>query len=141
MKWSAVCSRAWPDAWPPHDAGLIKALGLPNTASGWREAEAIAEPWRPWRSYALMHLWPPREKTALHLQGANESVGRRIACGMASSKRPSDGETLGVHPSRERASQHVQQRRADHRSPLPPRGGEGGVPPNTFVRTRIYSLP
>ncbi|HRE87197.1 MAG: DNA-3-methyladenine glycosylase 2 [Candidatus Accumulibacter phosphatis] len=60
----AMRALSWPDAWPPHDAGLLKALGLPNTASGWRAAEAIAEPWRPWRSYALMHLWNSQEKTA-----------------------------------------------------------------------------
>ncbi|MCM8580758.1 AlkA N-terminal domain-containing protein [Accumulibacter sp.] len=60
----AMRALSWPDAWPPHDAGLLKALGLPNTARGWRAAEAIAEPWRPWRSYALMHLWNSREKTA-----------------------------------------------------------------------------
>lgn len=60
----AMRALSWPDAWPPHDVGLLKALGLPNTASGWRAAEAIAEPWRPWRSYALMHLWTLQEKTA-----------------------------------------------------------------------------
>jgi AraC family transcriptional regulator of adaptative response / DNA-3-methyladenine glycosylase II len=43
----------WPDAFPHADLGLRKALGG-------RPAGAVlelAEAWRPWRSYAAMHLW------------------------------------------------------------------------------------
>lgn len=43
----------WPDAFLPTDLGVIKALGC-------REQKEIlrrAETWRPWRSYAVMHLW------------------------------------------------------------------------------------
>ena len=46
-----------PDAFPAGDLGLRKALGdgaaLPNERSVRRRAEA----WRPWRSYAAVHLW------------------------------------------------------------------------------------
>jgi AraC family transcriptional regulator of adaptative response / DNA-3-methyladenine glycosylase II len=41
-----------PDAFPAADLGVKKALGgTPH------EAEARAEAWRPFRSYAVMHLW------------------------------------------------------------------------------------
>ncbi len=43
----------WPDAFPASDLALRRALGdLPP-----RAAEARAEAWRPFRSYAAMHLW------------------------------------------------------------------------------------
>jgi AraC family transcriptional regulator of adaptative response / DNA-3-methyladenine glycosylase II len=42
-----------PDAFPAGDLGVRKALGgLPL-----KQAEARAEAWRPWRAYAVMHLW------------------------------------------------------------------------------------
>ncbi|NLF05659.1 MAG: DNA-3-methyladenine glycosylase 2 family protein [Actinomycetales bacterium] len=41
------------DAYPSGDLVLQRALGV-RTAS---EAEALAEGWRPWRAYALFHLW------------------------------------------------------------------------------------
>lgn len=42
-----------PDAFPAADLGLMKALGVRKS----REVEARAEPWRPWRAYAAIHLW------------------------------------------------------------------------------------
>ncbi len=55
--WTAqyIAMRAlrWPDAFPHSDLGLRKAL---NETSSKRIIE-IAESWRPWRAYALMHLW------------------------------------------------------------------------------------
>ncbi|MFC7162470.1 DNA-3-methyladenine glycosylase family protein [Aquipuribacter hungaricus] len=42
-----------PDAWLPGDLVLRRALGAATA----REAEARAEGWRPWRGYALLHLW------------------------------------------------------------------------------------
>lgn len=53
----AMRALAWPDAWPPRDVAILKALGLPVTARGQREADALAEAWRPWRSYAVLHAW------------------------------------------------------------------------------------
>ena len=56
-EWTAhyVAMRAlgWPDAFPETDLGLRKALG---GISG-RELRVLAERWRPWRAYAVMHLW------------------------------------------------------------------------------------
>jgi AraC family transcriptional regulator of adaptative response / DNA-3-methyladenine glycosylase II len=55
--WTAeyIAMRAlrWPDAFPRDDVALRTALGV----SGPNEADALAEPWRPWRSYAAVHLW------------------------------------------------------------------------------------
>lgn len=45
------------DVWLPGDVGLRNALarlGRPTDALG---AARLAEAWRPWRSYAVMHLW------------------------------------------------------------------------------------
>jgi AraC family transcriptional regulator of adaptative response / DNA-3-methyladenine glycosylase II len=41
------------DAFPHSDLGVIKALGERNP----KRILAIAEAWRPWRAYAVMHLW------------------------------------------------------------------------------------
>lgn len=43
----------WPDAFPYTDYGVKKALA-PRTS---KEILALAETWRPWRSYATIHLW------------------------------------------------------------------------------------
>ena len=59
----AMRALAWPDAWPPQDVALLNAMNLPNTARGQREADAMAEAWRPWRSYAVLHTWRKLEKT------------------------------------------------------------------------------
>jgi AraC family transcriptional regulator of adaptative response / DNA-3-methyladenine glycosylase II len=43
----------WPDAFPQEDSALRLALGGVSA----RRAEAMSQAWRPWRSYATMHLW------------------------------------------------------------------------------------
>ena len=48
-----------PDAFPAGDLHLRRMLDATND----RTAIARAEPWRPWRAYAAMHLWQtPREE-------------------------------------------------------------------------------
>ena len=45
------------DAFPASDLGVIKAaraLGLPSTPTA---LTAAAASWRPWRAYAVQHLW------------------------------------------------------------------------------------
>lgn len=42
-----------PDAWPAEDLVLRRALGNRSP----REITALAEAWRPWRSYAVVALW------------------------------------------------------------------------------------
>ena len=44
---------AWPDAFPHTDYGVMKAMQETNA----RRVLARAEAWRPWRAYAVMHLW------------------------------------------------------------------------------------
>jgi AraC family transcriptional regulator of adaptative response / DNA-3-methyladenine glycosylase II len=44
---------AWPDAFPHTDLGVMKALGEKRP----QRVLAAAEAWRPWRAYAVMHLW------------------------------------------------------------------------------------
>jgi AraC family transcriptional regulator, regulatory protein of adaptative response / DNA-3-methyladenine glycosylase II len=53
----AMRALSWPDAWPPQDVALLNALELPNTKAGQRDADALAQKWQPWRSYAVLHLW------------------------------------------------------------------------------------
>jgi AraC family transcriptional regulator of adaptative response / DNA-3-methyladenine glycosylase II len=56
----AMRALAWPDAWPASDIGVLQALDTRDP----REATARAEPWRPWRAYAVMRLWLPSTDTA-----------------------------------------------------------------------------
>ena len=55
--WTAeyIAMRAlrWADAFPKDDLALRKALGGVSAA----RADALSQPWRPWRSYATLHLW------------------------------------------------------------------------------------
>ena len=43
----------WPDAFLANDLVVLKALGETRPS----RARQIGESWRPWRSYAVMHLW------------------------------------------------------------------------------------
>jgi AraC family transcriptional regulator of adaptative response / DNA-3-methyladenine glycosylase II len=55
--WTAhyIAMRAlrWPDAFPASDLGVRKALGGLSAKAATERAEA----WRPWRAYAVLHLW------------------------------------------------------------------------------------
>lgn len=55
----AMRALAWPDAWPATDIGLMNALGTRDP----KQITALAEPWRPWRAYAVMRLWHHLETT------------------------------------------------------------------------------
>jgi AraC family transcriptional regulator, regulatory protein of adaptative response / DNA-3-methyladenine glycosylase II len=46
-----------PDVFLPTDAGVRHALHRLGADSDPRAAAELAERWRPWRSYALLHLW------------------------------------------------------------------------------------
>ena len=53
----AMRALADPDRFLPGDVAVRSALaelGLPDTGAG---AASHASRWRPWRSYAVMHLW------------------------------------------------------------------------------------
>jgi AraC family transcriptional regulator of adaptative response / DNA-3-methyladenine glycosylase II len=49
----AMRAYSWPDAFPKEDIAIRNALGGVSA----KEAEALSQSWRPWRSYAVMHLW------------------------------------------------------------------------------------
>lgn len=55
--WTAhyIAMRAlrWPDAFPKEDVVVRRQLGGVSA----REAEERSQAWRPWRSYATLHLW------------------------------------------------------------------------------------
>jgi AraC family transcriptional regulator of adaptative response / DNA-3-methyladenine glycosylase II len=55
--WTAqyIAMRAlrWPDAFPKEDIAVRNNLGGVSA----REAEHLSQAWRPWRSYAVMHVW------------------------------------------------------------------------------------
>ena len=55
--WTAhyIAMRAlrWPDAFPKEDIAVRNNLGGVTA----KEAEALSQNWRPWRSYAVMHIW------------------------------------------------------------------------------------
>ena len=59
----AMRALSWPDADLAGDIGVRNALALQgksiqkNTKISEKEAREISEEWRPWRSYAAMHLW------------------------------------------------------------------------------------
>jgi AraC family transcriptional regulator of adaptative response / DNA-3-methyladenine glycosylase II len=54
----AMRALSWPDAFPASDYGVLKALGEKDP----RRALALAEAWRPWRAYAVIHLWKSLEE-------------------------------------------------------------------------------
>jgi AraC family transcriptional regulator of adaptative response / DNA-3-methyladenine glycosylase II len=65
-----------PDAFLPGDVGVLDALarlgaplgapGARNAASAKNAAADLAEAWRPWRSYAVHHLWAFVEEVTSH---------------------------------------------------------------------------
>ena len=56
-QWTAhyIAMRAlrWPDAFPKEDIAVRNNLGGVTA----KEAELFSQRWRPWRSYAVMHVW------------------------------------------------------------------------------------
>lgn len=55
--WTAqyIAMRAlrWPDAFPTGDVAVLKNLGGVSA----KEAERLSQAWRPWRAYAVLHIW------------------------------------------------------------------------------------
>jgi AraC family transcriptional regulator of adaptative response / DNA-3-methyladenine glycosylase II len=54
-----------PDAYPIGDAGLRRALERRGYAVSGAGEERLADAWRPWRSYAVVHLWRSLEDDAV----------------------------------------------------------------------------
>ena len=59
--WTAqyIAMRAlrWPDAFPAGDVALHKALGVQGGPNPARAAQEASQPWKPWRSYAVVRAW------------------------------------------------------------------------------------
>ncbi|HUP31327.1 MAG TPA: AlkA N-terminal domain-containing protein, partial [Usitatibacter sp.] len=53
----AMRALAWPDAFPHPDVAVLKAMGESSAPRALRLSEA----WRPWRAYAVLHLWKSLE--------------------------------------------------------------------------------
>jgi AraC family transcriptional regulator of adaptative response / DNA-3-methyladenine glycosylase II len=49
----AMRAMRWPDAFPKEDVAVRNNLGGVTP----KEAETLSQAWRPWRSYAVMHVW------------------------------------------------------------------------------------
>jgi AraC family transcriptional regulator of adaptative response / DNA-3-methyladenine glycosylase II len=64
--WTAqyIAMRAlrWPDAFPSEDVVLRKRLGGISA----RQADDLSQRWRPWRSYAVLHLWRSPSPALVH---------------------------------------------------------------------------
>jgi len=53
----ALRALSQPDAFPAGDLVLQQVLGASGTRLSERQTEARSQPWRPWRAYAVLHLW------------------------------------------------------------------------------------
>lgn len=66
--WTAhyIAMRAlrWPDAFPKEDIAVLNDLGGVTA----KKAEEMSQAWRPWRSYAVLHLWRRRAESAARLK-------------------------------------------------------------------------
>ncbi len=58
----AMRALCWPDAFPPNDVAVLKAMRERYHTANQREADARAQAWQPWRSYAVLRLWNSLEK-------------------------------------------------------------------------------
>lgn len=72
-----------PDAFPAADLGIKKAL-----AAAPRECEARAEAWRPFRSYAVMHLWTALGESDANPRDEDGPVARRPAVPVRARRSP-----------------------------------------------------
>jgi AraC family transcriptional regulator of adaptative response / DNA-3-methyladenine glycosylase II len=67
----ALRGLGWPDAFPHSDLGVRRALGLERPA----DVLAHAERWRPWRGYAVVHLWHGGGAPAARLHDPHQEDG------------------------------------------------------------------
>jgi AraC family transcriptional regulator of adaptative response / DNA-3-methyladenine glycosylase II len=53
----AMRALGWPDAFPPNDVAVLKAMKQLFGTNSQREADTLAMAWQPWRAYAVLRLW------------------------------------------------------------------------------------
>jgi AraC family transcriptional regulator of adaptative response / DNA-3-methyladenine glycosylase II len=61
---------SWPDALPTTDVALQRAARVKSASA----LEACGEEWRPWRTYAALHLWLKDEARTSPLIGSSAAV-------------------------------------------------------------------
>jgi AraC family transcriptional regulator of adaptative response / DNA-3-methyladenine glycosylase II len=62
------------DAFLAGDAALLRALAVDGIRPTARQALARAQAWRPWRAYALMHLWTADAAAGLNRTGESDAL-------------------------------------------------------------------
>jgi len=65
-QYMAMRALRWPDAFPKEDIAVRNNLGGITP----KEADALSQAWRPWRSYAVMHIWRMTPLVASHMRYA-----------------------------------------------------------------------
>ena len=60
----AMRALGWPDAFPPNDVAVLKAMKQLFGTNSQREADVHAQAWQPWRAYAVLRLWNSLEKAS-----------------------------------------------------------------------------
>ncbi|MBS0434185.1 MAG: DNA-3-methyladenine glycosylase 2 family protein [Proteobacteria bacterium] len=60
----AMRALGWPDAFPPNDVAVLKAMQRLFGTTHQRSADERAQAWRPWRAYAVLRLWNSLETSA-----------------------------------------------------------------------------
>lgn len=100
----ALRALADPDAFPVGDLGVLRGaarLGLP---AGRRALAERSEDWRPWRAYAVQHLWAATGHPITRWPPA--TPGERVRRGSRGS-RPDVAAPPDHHPGRSRAKESV----------------------------------
>ena len=57
VEYIAMRALADTDAFPATDLGVLRGLAALGAPADAKAARALSERWRPWRAYAVMHLW------------------------------------------------------------------------------------
>lgn len=60
----AMRALGWPDAFPPNDVAVLKAMQRLFGTTNQRSADERAQAWRPWRAYAVLRLWNSLETSS-----------------------------------------------------------------------------
>jgi len=68
-----------PDAFMPTDLGMKRAAQALNLPDDDAALSALAESWRPWRSYAMVHLWALTSNPSKALPDKKPAKGRDAA--------------------------------------------------------------
>ncbi|GJE41909.1 hypothetical protein AEGHOMDF_1079 [Methylobacterium soli] len=80
-----------PDALPPGDIGLLRALETGQRRPSRAELLNRAEGWRPWRAYAAMHLWAADADSAPARCGSKDRDAGAPRTGESAASRGADG--------------------------------------------------